>query len=105
MFASATWLTYALFTFQYQFIRTNDKLAELFDDLPQIFQPEKVLMLTIPIAIFGVMRYLQIIYEKKQGESPAQVLVKDRMLLGTVILFGLLVVGIIYAGEMLAWLG
>jgi hypothetical protein len=53
-------------------------------------------MATVPLVIYGVMRYLYIIYEKKEGESPERVLLTDRPLLATVVLWILSVIGIIY---------
>ena len=53
-------------------------------------------MATIPVVIYGVMRYLYIIYEKKEGESPERVLLSDRPLLTSAILYVVMVIGIIY---------
>jgi hypothetical protein len=53
-------------------------------------------MLTVPFVIIGVMRYLQLVYENNEGESPEIVLLKDRPLLGTVFAFGISVMIIIY---------
>ncbi|MBQ6449843.1 UbiA prenyltransferase family protein [bacterium] len=97
MFATATWLSYALFTFQYQFVRPEQNLSILYPALPRILRPEKLLMLTIPVAIVGIMRYLQLIYEKNEGESPARVLVTDKVLLSVALLFTLMIVFILYA--------
>jgi 4-hydroxybenzoate polyprenyltransferase len=103
MFAVATWLTYALFTFQFQFIRTSDALTLIYPNLPFILFPEKLLMVTIPFAIFGIMRYLQLIYEGK-GESPERVLLGDKVLLAIAATIGILVVVIIYGGMILDWI-
>jgi 4-hydroxybenzoate polyprenyltransferase len=103
MFATATWLTYALFTFQYQFIKTSDTLAMIYPKLPAILLPEKLLMVTVPLAIFGVMRYLQAIYEGR-GESPERVLVSDRVLIATSVAMVVLIVLIIYGGVIADWL-
>ena len=96
IFATATWLSYALFTFQYQFIRPEENLSLLYPTLPKILRPEKLLMATIPVAIVGVMRYLQLIYEKNEGESPARVLITDKVLLTIAILFVAMIVFIVY---------
>ena len=64
--------------------------------LPNTFRSEKWLMVTIPIVIYGVMRYLQLIYEKNEGESPEKILTSDKPMMVTVSLWGLLVVGILY---------
>ena len=96
MFATATWLSYALFTFQYQFIRPEQNLSLLYPTLPRILRPEKLLMATIPVAIIGIMRYLQLAYEKNEGESPAKTLVTDKVLLPVALLFVIMIVFIIY---------
>jgi len=96
MFANTTWLTYAWFAFIYPIKQPPDRLVTLWAEIPKTFRSQKWLMLTVPVVIYGVMRYLQLIYQKNEGESPAKVLVSDRPLLTTVILWGVLVVGIIY---------
>jgi len=65
--------------------------------LPSTLRSPKWMMLTIPIVIYGVARYLYIIYEKEEGESPERVLLSDRSLLYTILIWGILVIGIIYA--------
>ncbi len=96
IFATSTFISYALFTFL-----ENSKGFKLFiniplpDFLPAFFQ-RKWLMITIAPVVYGLMRYLQDIYEKHEGESPEKVLLSDTPLLITVIIWILLVVGIVY---------
>jgi len=96
MFANATWLTYALFAFQNQDGRPGPRYADIYTFLPRTLQSQKLLMLSLPFVIFGVMRYLQLIYESNQGESPEKVLLKDRPLLATVFMFGIVVMLVTY---------
>lgn len=99
MFANATWLTYALFAFQHETIKVTpafERFPALYTILPRTLQSQKLLMLTLPFVIFGVMRYLQLVYEKNRGESPERVLLGDKMLLSTVLLFGLTAFFVIY---------
>lgn len=96
MFANATWLTYALFTFQNDAVKPDERLAGLYSLLPRTLQSQKLLMLTLPFVIFGVMRYLQLVYESNEGESPERVLLSDKPLLMTVTFFGLSVIAITY---------
>jgi hypothetical protein len=96
MFANATWLTYALFAFQDEGIKPEGRLATFYGILPKTLQSEKLLMITVPFAIYGVMRYLHLVYENNQGESPEKVLLGDKPLLTTVFLFGISVMVIIY---------
>jgi len=96
MFANTTWVTYAMFTFMFPSFSFSGKVLSLLADLPRTFRSEKWLMLTIPVVIYGVMRYLQLVYERNEGESPAKILTSDRPMLITVVTWGLLVIGIMY---------
>ena len=53
-------------------------------------------MLTIIPVVYGLMRYLQDIYEKHEGESPEKVLFTDKPLLATVVIWAASVILIIY---------
>lgn len=102
MFANATWLTYALFAFQQENIITAGNIPTLLSYAPRTFVAQKWLMLTVPVVIYGVMRYLQLVYENNQGESPERVLLNDKPLLLTVVLWALMVMTIIYVLEGIA---
>jgi 4-hydroxybenzoate polyprenyltransferase len=52
--------------------------------------------LTIPFPLYGIFRYLYLIRRRDAGADPAETLLLDRPLLGCVVLWGLLVVAIIY---------
>ncbi len=95
MFATATWVTYALFTFNNELNR-GVKLVNILGTLPKTLRSEKLLMLSIPFVIIGIMRYLQLIYENNEGESPEKILIKDKMLLITFFGFAIVVFGTIY---------
>lgn len=87
MFATATWLTYAIFTFQHQLPETTSIFGSLYTVLPKTWHSQKLLMLSIPFVIVGVMRYLQLVYETNRGESPDQVLFSDKLIIIDVIGF------------------
>lgn len=99
MFANATWLTYSLFSFQHEAVYiepASQRFPSLYTFLPRALQSQKLLMLTLPFVIFGVMRYLQLIYEENKGESPERVLLNDIPLLSAVLLFGFISFLVIY---------
>lgn len=96
MFANSTWLTYALFAFQQPPISIRPIFTGLLNIVSLPFIEAKYLMTTVPLVIYGVMRYLYIIYEKKEGESPERVLLTDTPLLATVISWLIFVIIIIY---------
>lgn len=95
MFATGTWITYTLFTFNYPSPRPTERLSTwLFDYLPSTVEQSKWLMISVPFVLYGVMRYLYIIYEKKEGESPERVILSDQPFLATIVLwfFSILIV-------------
>lgn len=96
MFATSAWLTYAFFAFLQPPIQARSIIYNFFGRVELPFTEAKYLMATVPVVIYAVMRYLYIIYEKKEGESPERVLLTDRPLLTTVILWLVMVIGIIY---------
>jgi hypothetical protein len=53
-------------------------------------------MVTIVPVAYGLMRYLQRIYEKHEGESPERVLFSDRPLLLSVVIWAVMVVMLLY---------
>lgn len=59
------------------------------------------LMLTIPIVVFGVFRYLYLMYVKVEGEQPDELLLRDRQLLGAVILCVAMVASLLYGPQLL----
>lgn len=102
MFATACWLSYTMFTFLQPPPSVGPQVIILFGDyLPRTFLASKWLVATVPFVIFGVMRYLYVIYEKKEGESPERVLLSDKPLLASVLIWILLVFVVIYGTQIL----
>lgn len=96
IFATSTFVFYSLFTFLATPRGFNIGLDLLLPEFLPTYFHRKWLMVTIIPVIYGVMRYLQDIYEKKEGESPDKVLLSDKPLLASVIIWGFLVIFIIY---------
>lgn len=97
MFANSAWITYAFYTFLQGPPVLRQKLGVLFDQYNlDILQDKKWLMISIPVVIYGIMRYLQLIYEKNEGESPERVILSDKPLMITAAVLGTMVFTIIY---------
>lgn len=96
MFANSTWLTYAFFAFLQPPIQARHFVSTVLGELEIPFTQAKFLMATVPVVLYAVMRYLYIIYEKKEGESPERVILTDNPLLISVLLWLVMVIGIIY---------
>lgn len=54
------------------------------------------LMITIPLVLYGIARYLYLVYVRKEGGSPEEVLLRDRHMLGTVVLCIVVVIVVLY---------
>jgi len=93
MSASFAIISYSLFSFQ---ISPKSQPRVLLGVLPPTLSAPKWMMLTIPFVIYGVARYLYVIYEKKGGESPERVLLSDIPLLSAVIMWALTTISVIY---------
>jgi len=54
------------------------------------------MLLTIPFALYGIMRYLYLIHVEGKGSAPDEVLLEDVPLMVTILLWGLVIVGVLY---------
>lgn len=77
--AAATVMAYSLYTF----VATN-------------VPANHAMMLTIPFVLYAIFRYLFLIHRRNGGGSPEQLLLNDRALLGSIALWGLACVTILY---------
>lgn len=71
---ASTLMAYALYTFTA-------------NNLPKALQENHLMMLTIPFVLYGIFRYLYLVYQKNEGSSPEEVLLRDRPLLLCIVLW------------------
>lgn len=74
---TSTLITYSLYTFQTE-------------------TGSHALMITIPFVIFGMFRYLYLIYVKAEGDRPDELLWRDRQILASVVLCVVFVLAVLY---------
>lgn len=97
IFATSTFIAYGFFTFtEGAPIIKKGPIFQFFLKHAPAWAARKWLMATIPFVLYGIMRYLQLIYEKGEGESPERVLLSDRPLLAAVFAWSFLLILIIY---------
>jgi 4-hydroxybenzoate polyprenyltransferase len=75
--ATCTLMTYSLYTFQSE-------------------NASHALMLTIPFVVFGLFRYMYLVYVRGVGDQPEEVLIRDRQILGAVLLCVAVVAALLY---------
>jgi len=59
-------------------------------------EPYPVLMLTIPFVVYGIFRYLYLIYQKGEGGSPDELILTDTPLALSIILWGLSILSLLF---------
>src|SRR3972149_7760959 len=67
-------------------------MATAYPDL----EARKLMMVTIPLAVYGITRYAQLLYERYEGERPEKLITTDFPLVVTIGLWGLILVVLIY---------
>lgn len=96
MFANAAWMSWALFTF-YESPSTSQPVWLFLAELSKTTSVNKLLMITIPVVIFGIMRYESLIFQNR-SEAPEKLLLSDKLLVMSVGLWAVMVVWILYSG-------
>jgi 4-hydroxybenzoate polyprenyltransferase len=81
--SSAALMTYALYTFSAENLPKNHSM-----------------MLTIPVVLYGLFRYLFLVREGSVGGAPEDLLFRDRPLLVAVVIWAVLSVATLYAGRL-----
>ncbi len=96
IFAVSTLITYALFTFFEEAVSFNGIFHNfLLENFPGAINRKWYMVTLLPV-IFGIMRYGQIIFELQEGERPEKVITTDIPLLASVLVWGLMMLTIIY---------
>ncbi len=96
MFGSAAILSYALFTFLEEPPQFNAPVRTfLINFLPAALE-RKWMMITIPLIIFGMMRYAQLAYESSEGERPEKIITTDIPLIASILLWAIIIISILY---------
>ena len=96
MFGNAAWMSWALYSF-FESPKATVPVWLFLAELSRTTTVSKMLMITIPVVIFGIMRYQSLIFEDRT-EAPEKLLLTDRPLVVAVLLYGTLIIWILYGG-------
>ena len=96
MFGNASWLSWSLYTF-FESPRTDTGFWLTLAEISRTATISKLLMFTIPVVIFGIMRYESLIFEGR-SEAPEKILLSDKALILAVIIWVIMILLIVYAG-------
>lgn len=95
-FGTATIIAYATYAYVEKLPQTEAPFSPFFDQYFPGFEGRKWLMITIPLVVYGIARYAQLLYEKAEGERPERTITTDIPLIVTIGLWGIIVVSLIY---------
>lgn len=96
MFGNASWMSWALFTF-FESPKASLPFWLVLAELSRATTIDKLLMLTIPVTIFGIMRYESLIFDGK-SETPEKLFLNDKSLVIAILLWTMLVYWVLYSG-------
>lgn len=94
MFGNAAWMSWALFTF-FESPPVDLSVWLFLAEISRTTTISKLMMITIPIVIFGIMRYESLIFEDR-SETPEKLLLTDIPLISSIALWTISIVGILY---------
>lgn len=89
-------ISYSFYTYFEKIPQADTIFVRFFSTMYPNFEVRKWLMITIPLVVYGVARYAQLLYERYEGERPEKIITTDKPLLTTILLWGLIVVILIY---------
>jgi 4-hydroxybenzoate polyprenyltransferase len=95
-FATATIIAYATYTYVEVIPQVTTFLSPYTDGIFGSFEARKWMMITVPMVVYGIARYAQLLYERVEGERPENVITKDIPLVTTIFMWVLTVVLLIY---------
>jgi 4-hydroxybenzoate polyprenyltransferase len=96
MFGNAAWMSWALYSF-FESPKATLPVWLFLAELSRTTTINKLLMITIPVVIFGIMRYQSLIFEDRT-EAPEKLLLTDGPLVASALLYGALIIWILYGG-------
>jgi len=95
-FAAATILAYSTYTYVEKPPQIQTLFSSFITEVFPGFEARKWMMLTIPLVVYGIARYAQLLYERTEGERPEKLITSDVPLIVTIGLWGTIVVSLIY---------
>jgi len=95
-FGTATIIAYSTYTYVEKPPQIETEVSKFFNLTFPGFEARKWLMITIPLVVYGIARYAQLLYEKAEGERPERTITTDVPLIVTIALWGIIVISLIY---------
>jgi hypothetical protein len=96
IFATSTIIAYATYSYVEKPPEVQTILSPVMSNLFPGFEARKWMMVTIPLVVYGISRYAQLLYERDEGERPEKLITTDIPLITTIALWAISIVLLFY---------
>jgi len=96
IFATATIIAYATYTYVEKPPQVTTILSPVMSSVFPFFEARKWMMITIPLIVYGISRYAQLLYDRNEGERPEKLITTDIPLITTILLWAVTVILLFY---------
>ncbi len=94
--ATATIISYSFYTYFEKIPSIKTIFGDFFSKYFPQLEARKLMMITIPLVVYGITRYAQLLYEKYEGERPEKLITSDIPLIITIAVWGGIIISLIY---------
>ncbi len=94
--ATATIISYSFYTYFEKIPSIKTIFGDFFSKYFPQLEARKLMMITIPLVVYGITRYAQLLYEKYEGERPEKLITSDIPLIITIAFWGGIIISLIY---------
>jgi 4-hydroxybenzoate polyprenyltransferase len=95
-FATGTIIAYATYTYVEKIPQVTTIFTPIMSRFLPGFEARKWMMVTIPLVVYGIARYAQLLYEKVEGERPEKIITKDLPLVTTIATWVFVIILLMY---------
>ena len=94
--ATSAIMSYSFYTYFEKLPPIQTLFGEYFSANFPDLEARKLMMVTIPLAVYGITRYAQLLYERYEGERPEKLITSDKPLVATIGIWGIILIILIY---------
>jgi decaprenyl-phosphate phosphoribosyltransferase len=96
MFGTASIFCYCAYTYFEPSPQFNSAMSEYIKEIFPDYVARKWFTLTIPLVVYGIVRYVHLFFRDNKGEEPENMLTHDKGLLLSIFLWGISIISLIY---------
>lgn len=94
--ATSAIISYSFYTYFEKLPPVETVFGKQFSLIFPQLEARKLMMITIPFVVYGIIRYSQLLYEKYEGERPEKLITSDIPLIITILIWGIIIISLIY---------